>query len=343
MPIDFQKICLEAPRKLKMSAAQTGTFKLLQSLPHRSKLSRKLLRCIYGKRFKHMTITGAAFRLQPTSHPQVWEIFWKGKKLGETHPFPQIQNSEKEDIWILATGPSVNSLDLSKIRNKKVLGVNGSIAVCQKHGIVPSYYASSDHNFFSERMKLIKEAIASGAHCFFSFNGIARICEQAPEIISQGKISFFEIVNRYYGIPGVEMGDLYQSCSRDPDMIISSNPYKIGWSHNLCKGVFVAKTITYSACQIANYLQARNIFILGMDLGNPKGQPIRAYESGAQACVSSLDKDYEATILPSFQFLSQLNLSTRVWNLSLNSRLPDDVIPKLSYEDALNYEEVSNQ
>ncbi len=336
MPVDIQKTCLEAPRSLEMSMARAIAANLVRSLPPRSKLSRKLLRIIYGEKFKHMSIAGAAFRLQPTAHPQVWEIFWKGEKLGETHPFPETETLVKDDIWVLATGPSVKELDLSRLKDKKVMGVNGAIAICQQHGIVPTYYASSDHNFFSDRMDLVKEAIASGAHCFFSFNGLARICERAPELIATGKISFFEIVNRYYGIPRIDSNDLLRCGSNDPDLLISDNNPKVGWSHDIRKGVFAAKTITYSACQIANFLQARNIFILGMDLGNPQGQPIRAYESGPQACNSSLFKDYEKTILPSFQFLSQLNLPTRVWNLSLNSRLPNDVIPKLSFENALN-------
>ena len=216
------------------------------------------------------------------------------------------------------------------------MGINGAIAICKNHRILPTFYASTDYDFFDHRMPLIKEAINSGAHCFFSFNGISRICEQAPEIIAQGKISLLETVNRYYGIPQMDRTTFQQTATVDPDIVISELlNSKVGWSHNITKGVFASNTIAYSACQIAAHLQARNVFILGMDLGTSGGGPIRAYETGEQARPSSLSNSYHKSILPAFQLLSTLDLSTRFWNLSAQSRLPDEVIPKISFHQSL--------
>lgn len=324
----------QAPRQLDRSVLRDAALFAIRKLPSTSRPSRKALRVIYSTKLKHMRPAGASFKLQPTSHPQIWEIFWRGKKLGETVPYPE--PLEQPNLWLLATGPSVKSLDLSKIKGQPLFGVNGAIAVCSKHGILPSYYASSDHNFFNQRMSLVKEAVSSGSHCFFSFNGISRICEQAPEVLARGKISLFEIVNRYYGVPSVEASEVVKAAQEDSAIIVDPSDPAIGWSYDITKGAFAAKTIAYSACQISAYLKAKNVFILGMDLGHSGSHPERAYESGSQACSSSLDKDYSSRIFPSFKLLSELNLSTRFWNLSAQSRLPASIIPHMSFEQALS-------
>jgi KDO transferase-3 len=50
-----------------------------------------------------------------------------------------------------------------------------------------------------------------------------------------------------------------------------------------------------------------------------------------------LDRDYDDYILPSFQILGDLCRAgeLQVYNLSPASRLPDSIIPKVSYEEAL--------
>jgi len=287
-----------------------------------------------------MIRAGAHLFLKPTNHPQIWEIFWKGKKLGETSPYPK-QKTPHQNIWILASGPSVKDLDLSLLKKKTILGVNGAISICEKYHISPTYYACLDYSFFEKRMNLIEKAVLSQAHCFFSFSGIARICEQAPELIKQGKISLLEACNLYYGLPRSPLDHFQSACKSDSDLHlkteknhIQKDGLHIGWSNNIKKGVFTAHTITYSACQIANYLKAPHIFILGMDLSNTP-LPARAYEQGKQACKSYLNRDFESYIKPSFEYLSSLQLKSQFWNLSPSSRLPSNISPKISFEEAL--------
>jgi len=335
MTMNISHMTTEAPRQIHARAVPSALTRLLPPLDPSSRLSRKILRILYGKRLKHMINMGTAFHLQPTSHPQIWDILWQGKKLGETSPFPE--PLENTNLWLLATGPSVNDLDLTKLRDQSLMGINGAIAICAKHRITPTYYASTDYDFFDHRMPLVKEAIASGAHCFFSFNGIARICRQAPEMIARGKISLLETVNRYYGIPQMDRATFRQSAAADPDIVLSDLANsKVGWSHDVTKGVFASNTIAYSACQIASHLHARHVFILGMDLGSGSGNQIRAYETGDKARPSSLASSYEKSILPAFSLMASLDLSTQFWNLSAQSRLPAELIPKISFDQALS-------
>jgi KDO transferase-3 len=325
----------QTPRPLDITNTQRALLRICPSLKPTSRLSVKLLRLIYGKKLKHMNKVGAAFELRPTDQIQVWGIFWKGRKLGETVPFPEPE--PEDNIWLITSGPSVKELNLSKLAKESVMAVNGSIAVCKEHKISPRFYASTDRDFFEHRMHLIKVAITSGAHCFFSYNGISRICEQAPEILKDSKISLLETANRYYGVSQITTAEFEDCCSRvDNGLVVShTGNSKVGWSDDIAEGVFASNTVAYSACQIANYLKAPNVFIAGMDLGASKGEPIRAYESGDQARPSTLADNYETSILPAFELMQTVPLHSRFWNLSANSRLPGSVIPKMSYERAL--------
>lgn len=277
---------------------------------------------------------GANLELVPSDEPDVWEIYWKKEHLGRTAPLPKAIKGE--DLWILATGPSIKDLDLSKLQGHKVLGLNGAIATCQEVGISPSHYAITDRDFFEHRMPLVVDAVNSGAHCLFSVNGLARICEQAPQLLTSGKISLLQTVNRYYGLPQLSANDLVEALQHHPSLSISSDgDSKIGWSRHISHGVFTANTIAYIGCQIAESLGAENAYLLGMDLGSPTNTPARSYEDGQKARPTTLDKDYESTILPSFELLRDTETHCRFWNLSPVSRLPESVMPRKSFPDSL--------
>ena len=303
-------------------------------LPKHSRLSAKVRRLVYGKSLKHMRNISRQFSLSASSDKLAYDIFWDGKKLGSTVPFPPSINDE--DIWLIATGPSINELDLSLLKDKTIMGLNGAIVSCEKHNIPPDYYAITDRDFFEHRMHLVEKAMQSGAHCFFSFNGLARICELAPDLLKTAKVSLIETVNRQYNTPQLSPEELYNNCSLDEDLEFPDfNLPKLGWSHDLSKGVFTANTVAYIGCQIAAQLKPKRVFILGMDLGSSGAAHARSYESGKNARPTTIDRDYEKDILPAFRLLSTLQLTTKFYNLSTRSRLPESVMPKLTFDKAL--------
>jgi len=301
-------------------------------LPTQSKLSVKLTRLTYGKKFKHMRNVGINLQLTPSNAG--WEISWNGKLLTTTLPFPQ-EDSAGKPLWIMATGPSICDLELEQLQGHTVIGLNGAIATCKEYSIEPTYYAITDRDFFENRMPLVAAAIQSGAHCFFSFNGLARICEYAPELLESAKISLLETVNRYYMIPQLNEFALREELSKQPKLILpDGHNLKSGWSHDASIGVFTGNTIAYIACQIAESLKFQNAYILGMDLGSSANNT-RSYETGNQARPTTIDKDYEDFILPAFELLSQLKLNTKFWNISSISKLPNSIVPRKSFQTAL--------
>lgn len=298
------------------------------------RVSQRIMRIARGKELKHMRNVGPNFALRATEDPTIWDIFWKKRHLGRTAPLPG--KIPGEDIWLLATGPSISGVDLGRLRDRAVLGLNGAIVNCREAGILPSHYAITDRDFFEHRMPLVLDAVRSGAHCLFSFNGLARICEHSPELFETGRISLLQTVNRYYGIPQLPEAALRQALRGHPELVVpGSGDPRIGWSRDMTHGVFTANTIAYIGCQIAESLGAGNAYILGMDLGSGRGVPLRSYEEGKDARPTTLDKDYERVILPAFELLSGLETGCKFWNLSAVSRLPEAVMPGLSYDDAL--------
>ena len=281
-----------------------------------------------------MCSLGAAFRLVPSDKRGVWGIWWQGNKLGDTIPYPE--NPTEQTLWLLASGPSVNELDLSQLSGRTVMAVNGAIKLCQTAEIKPDYFVSTDPDFFEHRMDLVRAAVESGAHCYFSANGISRICHQAPDILTDSRISLIETVNRYFGIPQLDRAELFRQTLADDNIILpDARQHKVGWSHQPTKGVFASNTVTYSACQIASSLGFSRVNILGMDLSADASGAIRAYEQGQNARPSNLDESYESSILPAFQLLASLPLTTTFRNLSPHSRLPHDVMPKTDFRSAL--------
>jgi len=320
-------------RSRSLSFWQKSLRSFCSCLPQNSSFSKKLRRAYLGKNLKHLRNVHKNFNMVFDAQNSTWNIFWKKQLLGSTIPLPD-KNKLNSNVWILATGPSICDLNLEQLKNMTVLGVNGAIAACSPTGLQPDYYAITDRDFFETRMHLVEDAVNSGAHCFFSFNGIAKIAELSPHLLTKGKISLLETANRYYNIPQLPTNEWVNACQASEGLHTMENS-KVGWSKDIRKGVFTANTIAYIGCQIASHLGAKNVFIAGMDLGSNSSSNARCYEKGSSARPSTIDHDYKKEILPAFQLLSKLEQPTAFWNLSAESRLPASVIKKISFEEAL--------
>ena len=111
---------------------------------------------------------------------------------------------------------------------------------------------------------------------------------------------------------------------------------RVGWSRDLRHGVFCSRTILFRALQMAAFLGYERLYVLGMVL-NYKGPEARAYDEGKKARPTKIERDYAPFIQPAFEVLrEEMNQSQlRVFNLSDKSRLPESLLPRLSFEEAL--------
>jgi KDO transferase-3 len=110
----------------------------------------------------------------------------------------------------------------------------------------------------------------------------------------------------------------------------------VGFSRDLRKGLFCGRTIGYRAIQIGYFLGFRRVVLLGMDVGGQR-HAVRFYESLADGRPSRLADDFEPYILPCFEIVRRLHAAgeIEVFNCSATSRLPDSLVPRISFEQAV--------
>ena len=267
-------------------------------------------------------------------------IVWRGESLGRARPLAELAMPATQECFIVGTGPSINEVDFEQLAGRDCIGVNGSIVKARQSGLAFRSTAIMDRKFFTERYELVCQTMSSGTECLFSFRGLSAICERTPELLENSKLFLLDEINGRYGVPKRSSVAFDTWAETDPDLVLhpSCRPSegRVGYSLDPRKGVFTGQTIVYSALQVATWLGYRRIFLLGVDLGGATSG-IRFYESGADATPMRLDHDYDSYILPAFETAREVagSIGVMIYNLSPDSRLPAEVIPRLGLQEAL--------
>ncbi|HSC84375.1 MAG TPA: lipopolysaccharide core biosynthesis protein [Pseudomonas sp.] len=256
-----------------------------------------------------------------------------GLLLGQ--PLTALRGAYSGAVFIVASGPSTRDFPLSRYASYPMLAMNGSICCFAPAGITPFFYLCDDSSFVRNRLPLLLQAIEQAQHLALSCEVVDSLLERAPQALDGRKMYRFERINRPPA-GGELMNDrqFARQARRDTELEcrfswLRQKPNRIGFSRNLDKGYFGSRTIPYAGIQLAYHLGFSRVFVVGMDLDSSLG---RFYEQGGAAVKSRLDGDYQDYILPSFELLADRVLTPefRVYNLSLQSRLPGTVLPKLS-------------
>ena len=286
---------------------------------------------------KHLAKYHPGFHL--ANHPEEPTkkiILWHNREVGTTKSVKNLKALQKQDCYIIATGPSIKELDLSKIPAKSAIcGVNGAITLAKKHNIKFDFYVIVDADFIRKRFDMVKDIIKSRTQLLLSSQNISLICEREPELLRDANIYILDDLNTRYNTASLDTESFAQWAEQDPELILNPKILAqdlVGFSKNITKGIFGGGTVVFGAIQAVYYIGFKRVFILGMDLGSNGNQ--RCYDEGKKPLHSSLDKYYDDIIEPAFKVLAQLcNIEDfKVYNLSPVSRLPDTIIPKLVFD-----------
>jgi Kdo-III transferase WaaZ len=276
------------------------------------------------------------FSLQLHSTDNPGAVLWNNKLVTTAIPVSHLAGKHAgEAAFVVASGPSVNKLDISPLERHLTFCVNGSFLKFKSKGFSPDYAVICDAGFVSERWEIVQETIASDTHCLFTPAVLSRICQLGVNVLKNRKVSVIQTHFRHYGQKAMEPDVIARLSETDEDLI--SQDGRIGFSLNPLKGLFSAHTVAHLPVQLCWYLGVRKVFILGMDLSAGK-VPARFYEQGTSATATHLDRDYAKHIEPAFRIAGEMSASHnfRVYNLSENSRLPGTVLPKISLQNALD-------
>jgi len=278
---------------------------------------------VFPKVWKHMRFIPPELAIHPQA-PGKWLLTLHGRIITETLPLEELVGKLDKPVSIVASGPSARDYPWDQLRDgsRFVIAVNGAPTLLKEYGITPDLMVVIDDKFCQ-----------SGAQHFTNAAGVPLVIETiagavwakiAPDDLRGRKVTFLERVNSWYAIPRSSFSDLIRlntSSGRPWVLPQQADPkFRVGWSHLPELGFFSGRTVTYAAVQIAVKLGAKEIEIIGMDLGG-KG---RAYEEKENARPSYLDEHYEKYILPSFEIMARALEGTgvKVKNLSPVCPLP---------------------
>jgi Kdo-III transferase WaaZ len=229
---------------------------------------------------------------------------------------------------IVASGQSAKGFDYSALpENTFIIAVNGAPVIldevnCDYHG-----YVATDPDFFEHRMPIVTNAVGKAKLSCLSFLGIGRIAATNPRLLSKNgrKIHLIEPVNRQYLLPRKEDRDLQAMLEKHPDMtsanISGFSRERVGWSSDIRSGVFTARTVTYTAFQVARYMGFSKIGFIGADFTDGG----RAYNEGESPRPSKLATDFDGIISQAFEIgiTKCKNDGVGLYNLSPDSRLSE--------------------
>ncbi|MFV3371529.1 lipopolysaccharide core biosynthesis protein [Pseudomonas sp. NY15435] len=250
-------------------------------------------------------------------------------------PFGECRGRYQGSVFVLASGPSAGEFPLARYADWPIIAMNGSIVRCVDEQITPFFYICDDPGFVRDRPDLARLGARSATHLAMSLNCFQELHRHDPTVLAQrANVLLLERVNRRHGMAVLSDRSYAWSIRKDPDLIcgfslLRKKTNRIGFSCDMSKGYFGARTIPFAATQLACHLGFSQVFIIGMDLNKSIG---RFYETGAAALPSSLDEDFEDYILPSFRIVAEQVSSRyplRLFNLSPDSRLPASVVPKV--------------
>ena len=299
-------------------------------------LRKKINQCRLPLNLKHMAKYHPEFSLANHSEdPSKKIILWHNHEVGVTQSLTNLKALQKQDCYIIATGPSIKKLDLTKIDSSKAIcGVNGAIALAKTQNIKFDFYVIVDSDFIRKRFDIVKGIIKSKTQLLLSSQNISLICERDPELLQDANIYILDDLNTRYNTASLDTESFVKWAEQDSELILNPQLHaqdRVGFSKNITKGIFGGGTVVFGAIQAAYYIGFKRVFIAGMDLGGKQ----RCYDEGKKPLHSSLDKYYDTIIEPAFKVLATICESEdfKVYNLSSVSRLPETIIPKVLNHD----------
>ncbi|MNX99554.1 lipopolysaccharide core biosynthesis protein [compost metagenome] len=249
-----------------------------------------------------------------------------------TIPLDQLPRGIGGDAHLILSGPSVAQIDYAQCAMGSVMGVNGSIALRAKHPTLRfDYYAMLDAGFVKRRRDLVADVLAQDLLLFVTpevYRWIALLFENRTV---RCRIAVFEEVHQRALQPRARPDELEAQLGADPELVLFDARHPMhahGFSLNPARGLFGGGTVAYTSLQFLAWLGARTVYMHGLDLTATAGP--RFYESADSQLPTALDRQFSGHIEPAFRQASRLlgERGIKVYNLSLLSRLGDDVFEK---------------
>jgi hypothetical protein len=204
---------------------------------------------------------------------------------------------KEQSIYILASGPSIKKENLALLKDKVSIGINASPLLEKEYGFNSQFYTVSDTRFLTHPEKF-------------------RI---ATDLLDKQTIRVFRS----------ELSKYDSNLFKDRTYYLDALG-KNGFSFDIAKGFFFGASTTLLAVQLAYYLGAKNIFLLGVDL-KYDGENPRFYSEEEVQEYDHFTSTQLANLRNAYLVLKEKNIN--LYNCSENSLLRP-YMPYMPFEES---------
>lgn len=246
---------------------------------------------------------------------------------GNVKSFDDCRNIRSGPVFIIASGPSAKDFPVERFSNTPMITMNGAISKFIDTSIRPFFYACTDRHFSVQQPDLFAEAMRlSERVALWEDHYLSTSTDTNADVYFLKKA------------PRPKLADLlFRS---DTELVRNHSIFRpgkksLGFSKNLQRGFFDARTVTYLAVQIAYHAGFNNVFLVGADF---RQNLERFYEhAGRDRSPCGLDQHFDSRIRPSFELVARsvVNEHFAVYNLSSISRIPRSVIPFKTLDEVM--------
>lgn len=240
--------------------------------------------------------------------------------------FSRCKGVRQGPVLLIASGSSAKDFPIEQFAHIPMITMNGAISMLAEKGINPYFYVCTDRHFSVQQPHLYATAMRTSENIAVWEDQLRsdkpRPRGRAFALKKTPKASILSMLFNRQG-PLVRKRSLWSTRCKG-----------IGFSKDLSEGFFDARTVMYPALQLAYHLGFNSVFLVGFDLNQSSGRFYETCKSKKSPC--GLDQHFEKRILPSLKLMASHIIDERfqAFNLSPESRVPDDVIPKISVQEA---------
>lgn len=290
---------------------------------------RKLVsRAVWPGGLKHMRYLPPRVTLSVGADRR-WVIFEGGRALAASKPLGELIPEISVPASIVATGPTALNYPWGRSESKFVIAVNGAPTMLKSVGKLPDLMVVTDREFALTGIRHFEAA--PGVPLAIEFLAAAALAATTPHVLTERPFTILERVNLWHGLPSLDDQNLRRLNLElgSPFVLptVADPKCRIGWSRRPEIGIFSGRNVVFSALQIAIGLGAKDLEIIGMDLGGG-----RAYPEDSGARPSQLGEHYESYILPSFQIMAE---SLKGSDVSIENVSPMCPLPKHLFPTAV--------
>lgn len=227
-------------------------------------------------------------------------------------------------VFIVASGASAKDFHPEDFAHVPMITMNGAISKFVGTGVKPFFYACTDRDFSSQQPELFAQAMMLSQRVALWEDHLHQ-----ESIVPDGEVF---LLSKAPKLSWAEVMGIDRELVRNRNFLSRRNR-RIGFSKNLKRGFFDARTVAYLALQIAYHAGFTKAVMVGVDLNQSVKRFYEEASTGRSPC--GLDQHFHSRILPSFEMVSEKVISERfqVYNLSSTSRIPADVIPQVTLSE----------